>query len=188
MQGSRIILTFGGTAEVQAENIGQNNEFCKIAGNQQTIFSFLSRPNLQFYRSLSESALEKTTANVLRRFVPVKDGGTAASILCVHSHSAAGPSEASLHRSAITLFEPSNVQENIARHVPWGNILPRVQLYLRAGDTREKPWVTDSFDVGDKMGAMDLTMGDGYSIIGAKGPKWRNWQTRGIQNPVPARA
>jgi hypothetical protein len=28
------------------------DEFCKIAGNQQTIFSFLSRPNLQFCRSL----------------------------------------------------------------------------------------------------------------------------------------
>ena len=48
--------------------------------------------------------------------------------------------------------------------------------------------VTVSSDVGDKMVATDLTMGDGYSIIEAKGPKWRNWQTRGIQNPVPARA
>jgi hypothetical protein len=27
------------------------DEFCKIAGNQQTIFSFLSRPNLQFCRT-----------------------------------------------------------------------------------------------------------------------------------------
>jgi hypothetical protein len=34
----------------------QSNEFCKIAGNQQTIFSFLSRPNLQFCRSLSRKA------------------------------------------------------------------------------------------------------------------------------------
>jgi len=34
------------------------NEFCKIAGNQQTIFSFLSRPNLQFCRSLNTSERE----------------------------------------------------------------------------------------------------------------------------------
>ena len=56
---------------------------------------------------VSENALEKTTANVLRRFVPVKGDGTAASILCVHSHWAAGPSEASLHRSAIATYSPA---------------------------------------------------------------------------------
>jgi hypothetical protein len=40
------------------------NEFCKIAGNQQTIFSFLSRPNLQFCRSLYHF-----TQDILRSFI-----------------------------------------------------------------------------------------------------------------------
>jgi hypothetical protein len=39
------------------------NEFCKIAGNQQRIFSFLSRPNLQFCRSLNTFEREEGNAH-----------------------------------------------------------------------------------------------------------------------------
>src|SRR4030066_397440 len=45
-------------------NSDNTNELCKIAGNQQTIFSFLSRPNLQFCRSLTIPLMEKTVDHV----------------------------------------------------------------------------------------------------------------------------
>jgi hypothetical protein len=87
------------------------DEFCKIAGNQQTIFSFLSRPNLQFCRSLFSPVQPQTDVvqNTAVRALHRSD----CSRLCLYlprqynSKAALKKHKISNHRSKIAIQPPS---------------------------------------------------------------------------------